>query len=68
MQDTIVRAHATWATGDVQGSAPDDAEAWLYVAARNRLVDLIRSDTARRERERRYASELEASSPGLASF
>ena len=65
MQDTIARAHATWATGDVQGSAPDDAEAWLYVAARNRLVDLIRSDTARRERERRYASELEASSPGL---
>lgn len=64
MQDAIVRAHATWATGDAQGSAPDDVEAWLYVAARNRLIDLIRSDTARRERERRYASELEASSPG----
>ena len=64
MQDIIVRAHATWAAGDDQGSAPDDVEAWLYVAARNRLVDLIRSDTARRERERRYASELEASSPG----
>jgi len=64
VQDVIVRAHATWAAGDDQGSAPDDVEAWLYVAARNRLVDLIRSDTARRERERRYASELEARSPG----
>jgi RNA polymerase sigma factor (sigma-70 family) len=65
VQDTIVRAHATWAAGDVQGSAPDDVEAWLYVAARNRLVDLIRSDTARRERERQYAWRLEASAPGL---
>jgi DNA-directed RNA polymerase specialized sigma24 family protein len=38
VQDVLLRAHTTRGTAD----PPDDAGAWLYVAARNRLIDLVR--------------------------
>lgn len=45
VQDTLCRALETWK----YGSLPDDPEAWLIRAARNRAVDLIRRErTARR--------------------
>ena len=45
VQDTLCRALETWKMGRV----PDDPQAWLIRAARNRAVDLIRRErTARR--------------------
>jgi RNA polymerase sigma factor (sigma-70 family) len=53
VQDALVRAH----TAGLTGEALRDPGAWLYVAARNRLIDLFRSEAARRDREDLYFSE-----------
>ena len=50
MQEALLAAHRQWP----QDGIPDDPFAWLLIAARRRMVDRIRSDHARRERERAY--------------
>ncbi|MFF1632590.1 RNA polymerase sigma factor [Leifsonia sp. NPDC058248] len=51
VQDALVKATTLWAEQGV----PDNPSAWLYTVASNRLVDIIRSEVARRGRERDYA-------------
>jgi RNA polymerase sigma factor (sigma-70 family) len=52
VQDTLLRAHASGLAED----PPGDGIAWLYVASRNRLIDLLRSEASRRNREFEYAT------------
>lgn len=51
VQDTFANALLAWRTGP-----PDDPEAWLMRAARNRVVDLFRKVQADGHRHRRIAS------------
>ena len=51
VQDALVKATTLWAEQGV----PDNPAAWLYTVASNRLIDIIRSEAARRGRERDYA-------------
>lgn len=51
VQDALVKATTLWAEQGV----PDHPAAWLYTVASNRLIDIIRSEAARRGRERDYA-------------
>ena len=50
MQEALLAAHRQWPADGV----PDDVFAWLLTAARRRMIDRIRSDHHRRERERSY--------------
>lgn len=51
VQDTFANALLAWRTGP-----PDDPEAWLMRAARNRVIDLFRKVQADEQRTRRIAS------------
>lgn len=50
MQEALLAAHRQWPADGV----PDEVFAWLLTAARRRMIDRIRSDHHRRERERSY--------------
>ncbi|SIN92252.1 RNA polymerase sigma factor [Agromyces cerinus] len=50
VQEALLAAHRQWPEGGV----PDDTFAWLLTAARRRMIDRIRSDHHRRDRERNY--------------
>lgn len=52
VQEALLAAHEQWATR----GHPDDPAAWLITASRRRLIDRIRSDKRRRDRELTYAS------------
>jgi RNA polymerase sigma factor (sigma-70 family) len=47
VQDALLAAHQQW---PIEGR-PDDPLAWLVTAARRRLIDQMRSDARRRQRE-----------------
>jgi len=50
-QDALVKAATLWP----DEGTPDNPGGWLYTVASHRLVDLIRSEAARRAREEDYA-------------
>jgi RNA polymerase sigma factor (sigma-70 family) len=52
VQEAMIRAVQTWPE-----RRPDDPRAWLITTAWRRFVDLTRSDTARRRREREFSDE-----------
>lgn len=52
VQEALVKAVETW-----PNTPPDDPKGWLITAAWHRFVDLVRSDTARRNREDRLWAE-----------
>lgn len=52
-QDALLKAVTIWPEQGV----PDNPAAWLYTVASNRLIDLIRSEAARRTREEDYARD-----------
>ena len=52
VQEALLKAVETW-----PARTPDDPTAWLITTAWRRFLDLTRSDTARRLRERRIAGE-----------
>jgi RNA polymerase sigma factor (sigma-70 family) len=51
VQEALIAAVQQWPSS----GRPDDPRAWLITAARRRLVDQIRSESSRRERERTQA-------------
>lgn len=51
MQEALLAAHEQWP----REGTPDDPRAWLVSAAKRRLIDQIRSDARRREREHNQA-------------
>jgi RNA polymerase sigma factor (sigma-70 family) len=51
VQEALIAALRQWPAS----GRPDDPRAWLVTAARRRLIDEIRSETSRRERERSQA-------------
>ena len=53
VQDAVLAATAQWPDGGV----PDNPRGWLMTVASRRLIDQMRSDHARREREWATASE-----------
>ncbi|HEX4444379.1 MAG TPA: sigma-70 family RNA polymerase sigma factor [Galbitalea sp.] len=53
VQDAMVRAATAWSTDGV----PTNPAAWLYTVASNRLIDIIRSEAARRGREQDYSRD-----------
>jgi RNA polymerase sigma factor (sigma-70 family) len=61
VQDALIKATTLWAEQGV----PDNASAWLYTVASNRLIDIIRSEAARRMRERGYARDVAAVAEGV---
>ncbi|WP_341978291.1 DUF6596 domain-containing protein [Microbacterium sp. LWO13-1.2] len=50
LQEALLAAHRQWP----RDGAPTDAHAWLLTVAHRRMIDRIRSDHQRRERERSY--------------
>jgi RNA polymerase sigma factor (sigma-70 family) len=52
VQEALIRAVETW-----PGRPPDDPKAWLITTAWRRFVDIVRSDSARRDREALLADE-----------
>jgi RNA polymerase sigma factor (sigma-70 family) len=60
VQDAMVKATTLWAAD----GAPDNPAGWLYTVASNRLIDIIRSESARRSREEDYARDERAGSAG----
>ncbi|MEE6163248.1 DUF6596 domain-containing protein [Mycolicibacterium sp. 120322] len=52
VQEALVKAVETW-----PNTPPDDPKGWLITTAWHRFVDLVRSDTARRNREDRLWAE-----------
>lgn len=56
VQDALIKATTLW----VEQGIPDNASAWLYTVASNRLIDIIRSEAARRMREHDYARDVAA--------
>ncbi|OLT46740.1 RNA polymerase subunit sigma-24 [Saccharomonospora sp. CUA-673] len=52
VQEALIRAWETW-----PGAPPRDPKGWLIAAAWRRYLDTVRSDAARRERERAVESE-----------
>ena len=52
MQEALVAAFGSW----VSQGVPDNPFGWLYAVASRRLVDQIRSDAARRQREHAHAA------------
>ena len=61
VQEALFAASQRWA----QYGVPDDPRAWLVTVASRRLVDEFRSESARRRREERTSSALEAAGPAL---
>jgi RNA polymerase sigma factor (sigma-70 family) len=60
VQEAMIAASTAWPRDGV----PENPRGWLYSVASRRLVDGWRSDTARRERERRAAAlEVDADVP-----
>ena len=55
MQEALIAAARHWPVDGV----PEQPRGWLLQTAARRMVDQWRSDTARREREIRVASEPE---------
>jgi RNA polymerase sigma factor (sigma-70 family) len=53
VQEALLAAHRQWPQ-----AMPQDPHAWLVTTARRRYVDAVRSDSRRRDRERRFI-ELE---------
>ncbi len=53
IQDTFLQASIKWRV-----KAPENPEAWLSLAARNRAIDLLRQGKARESRERAIQSKL----------
>jgi RNA polymerase sigma factor (sigma-70 family) len=49
VQDALVEAHGEWTTKGI----PEHPRGWLQTVANRRIIDLIRSETARRQREER---------------
>jgi predicted RNA polymerase sigma factor len=62
VQEALVRAIETWGTWSDQ--YPDDPKGWLITTAWRRVVDLARSDTARRRRELRVSDGRKPSPSG----
>lgn len=60
MQEALLAAATRWPTDGV----PDDPRAWLVTTANRRYLDTLRSDSARRTRERRVSGEP---APGAAT-
>jgi RNA polymerase sigma factor (sigma-70 family) len=54
VQDALIRAVENW-----PNQPPDDPKGWLITVAWRRFLDLVRSDTARRQRELRASDEPE---------
>ncbi|ART69970.1 RNA polymerase subunit sigma-24 [Mycobacterium dioxanotrophicus] len=52
VQEALVKAVETW-----PNTPPDDPKGWLITTAWHRFLDLVRSDTARRNREDRLSAE-----------
>ena len=46
VQEALIRAHRTW-----QDEVPSDPKGWLITVAWRALLDMARSDAARRDRE-----------------
>jgi RNA polymerase sigma factor (sigma-70 family) len=59
VQDSLLKASVAWPETGI----PDNPEAWFYTVATNRLIDLIRSDAARKAREEEYVRDAGALSP-----
>ena len=53
LQDTFLQASLKWRHGQ-----PDDPEAWLTRAARNRVIDLLRQVKSRKDRDAHVANAL----------
>ena len=58
VQDTFLKASLSW-----RKKQPDNPEAWLTIAAKNRIIDLMRQLDAQKERHSntRYETEKEES-------
>ena len=54
VQEAVLAATVQWPDGGV----PDNPRGWLVTVASRRLIDQVRSDQARRERERATAAEV----------
>lgn len=52
VQEALIRAHRTW-----QDEVPADAKGWLITVAWRALLDMVRSDAARHDREARFGTE-----------
>ncbi|ORA24397.1 RNA polymerase sigma factor [Mycobacterium aquaticum] len=52
VQEALVKAVETWSN-----TPPDDPKGWLITTAWHRFVDIVRADTARRNREDRLSAE-----------
>ena len=60
VQEALLKAIETW-----PNRRPDDPKGWLITTAWRRFIDLVRSDTARRDRELRVTNEdVGAAPPG----
>ena len=57
VQDTFIKAMAAWRTGK-----PDNPEAWLTTAAKNRVLDIFRKLKA----EKRRIPDLDSGNPSIA--
>ena len=55
VQDTFIKATTSW-----KNKQPDNPEAWLTRAARNRVVDIFRKLNAEKKRIPKFSSGLEA--------
>ena len=60
VQEAAAAAAVQWRAGEV----PDNPRGWLVAVASRRLIDQMRSDHARRERERATAAETAPEVPG----
>ena len=54
VQEAVLAATVQWPAGEV----PDNPHSWLVAVASRRLIDQMRSDHARRERESAMAAEV----------
>lgn len=59
VQEAVIAAAVQWPTEGV----PDNPRGWLVTVASRRLIDRIRSDHARREREAALATEVAPAEP-----
>jgi RNA polymerase sigma factor (sigma-70 family) len=62
VQEAMVKATTLWPEKGV----PDNPAAWLYTVASHRLIDITRSEAARRSREQDYARDDAAAVDGIA--
>jgi RNA polymerase sigma factor (sigma-70 family) len=61
VQEALLAASAEWAKNGV----PDHPRGWLITVANRRLIDQVRSDTSRREREQRLQAASATGVPEL---